>query len=124
MIRDVQIDPARSASSAQELAGEGALAIAGLSLTSTHMPVYNAMAKVNVPVVTGFPANVGGVLPPKARSGVYGVGFAFELTGWEGGKMARQVAPDGKSFVCTVIESPGGFIACDAGIAGANAADR
>src|SRR3546814_6661193 len=72
MIRDVQIDPARSASSAQELAGAGALAIAGLSLTSTHMPVYKAMAKVNVPVVTGFPANVGVVMPPKARYGEIG----------------------------------------------------
>ena len=75
MVRDVQIDPARSAASAQELADQGALAILGLSLTSTHMPVYNAMQKANVPVVTGFPANVGVVLPPNAREGVYGVGL-------------------------------------------------
>src|SRR3546814_7202857 len=71
---------------------------------------------------SGFPANVGVVLPPKARSGVYGVGLAFEITGWVGGKMARQVAPDGKSFACTVFESPGGFIACDAAIAAAKEA--
>src|SRR3546814_814526 len=42
MIRDVQIDPARSASSAQELAGEGALAIAGLSLTDRKSPRLNS----------------------------------------------------------------------------------
>src|SRR3546814_5513029 len=44
------------------------------------------------------------------------------MTGWVGGKMARQVAPDGKSFACTVFESPGGFIACDASIAAAKEA--
>lgn len=122
MVRDVQIDPARSTSSAQELAGKGALAIVGLSLTSTHMPVYNAMSRVKVPVVTGFPANVGVVLPPDARDGVYGVGLAFEITGWVGGQLARKVAPKGKSFVCTVFESPGGFVACDAAIAAAKEA--
>src|SRR3546814_17977361 len=36
--------------------------------------------------------------------------------------MALQVAPDGKSFACTVFESPGGFIACDAAIAAAKEA--
>lgn len=121
-VRDVQIDPARSASSAQELAAGGALAIAGLSLTNTHMPVYNAMARAGVPVVTGFPANVGVILPPEPRSGVYGVGLAFEITGWAGGKLARAVAPEGKSFICTVFESPGGFVACDSAIAGAKEA--
>ena len=110
MVRDVQIDPARSAASAQELADQGALAILGLSLTSTHMPVYNAMQKAKVPVVTGFPANVGVVLPPNAREGVYGVGLAFEITGYVGGELARKVSPKGTTFVCTVFESPGGFI--------------
>ena len=122
MVRDVQIDPARSAASAQELADQGALAILGLSLTSTHMPVYNAMQKANVPVVTGFPANVGVVLPPNAREGVYGVGLAFEITGYVGGELARKVSPKGTTFVCTVFESPGGFIACDAAIEAAKKA--
>jgi len=121
MVRDVQIDPARSTASAQELADQGALAILGLSLTSTHMPVYNAMAKAKVPVVTGFPANVGVVLPP-AREGVYGVGLAFEITGWIGGELARKVDPKGSTFVCTVFESPGGFVACDAAIEAAKKA--
>jgi len=121
MVRDVQIDPARAVSSAQELVDRGALAIVGLSLTSTHMPVYNAMGRAKVPVVTGFPANVGVVLPP-ARDGVYGVGLAFEITGWVGGEMARKMAPQGKSFACTVFESPGGFIACDAAMAAAKKA--
>lgn len=122
MVRDVQIDPARSAASAQELADKGALAIAGLSLTSTHMPVYGAMSRANVPVVTGFPANVGVVLPPTAREGVYGVGLAFEITGWVGGELARKVEPNGRTFVCTVFESPGGFIACDAAMEAAKKA--
>src|SRR3546814_15593581 len=106
MIRDVQIDPARSASSAQELAGEGALAIAGLSLTSTHMPVYNAMAKVNVPVVTGFPAHVGVVLPPKARSGVYGAGLAFEIPDWVGGHMDTPFHPSVTYLTCPCYHTP------------------
>lgn len=122
MIRDVQIDPSRSAAAAQELADRDALAILGLSLTSTHMPVYNAMAKANVPVVTGFPANVGVVLPPSARAGVYGVGLAFEITGYVGGELARKVSPEGKTFACTVFESPGGFVACDAAIQAAQKA--
>src|SRR3546814_12022280 len=49
MLRDVQIDPARSASSAQELAGAGALALAGLTTTSTHLPYYNVMPKEKAP---------------------------------------------------------------------------
>src|SRR3546814_15522466 len=48
MIRDVQIDPARSASLPPELAGEGALPSPGLSPTTTPIPVYNATAKENV----------------------------------------------------------------------------
>jgi len=122
MVRDVQIDPARSAAAAQELADKGALAVLGLSLTSTHMPVYNAMAKAAVPVVTGFPANVGVVLPPNPRAGVYGVGLAFEITGYVGGELARKVSPNGSTFACTVFESPGGFVACDAAIQAARKA--
>ena len=122
MVRDVQADPARAVSAAQELVDKGAIAIAGLPLTSTHMPVYNAMGKAKVPVVTGFPANVGVILPPTPREGVYGVGLAFEITGWVGGELARTVDPAGKSFACTVFESPGGFVACDAAIAAAKEA--
>jgi branched-chain amino acid transport system substrate-binding protein len=122
MVRDVQIDPARAVSNANELVDNGALAIVGLSLTSTHMPVYNAMERAKVPVITGFPANLGVVLPPKPRDLVYGVGLAFEITGWVGGELARKVDPAGKSFVCTVFESPGGIIACDAAMAAAKEA--
>jgi branched-chain amino acid transport system substrate-binding protein len=122
MVRDVQVDPQRSASAAQELVSNGAIAIAGLTLTSTHMAVYAALNRSDVPVVAGYPANVGVVLPPKARARAYGVGLAFELTGEMGGMLARQASPKGKSFVCTVFESPGGFVACDSAIAGAKAA--
>lgn len=113
LVRDVQADPARSASAATELAGQGAIVIAGLTMTNTHLPVYTAAARVGVPVLTGFPANVGaGVTLPPARKGVFGVGLAFELTGEVGGDLARRVSPEGKTFVCAVFETPGGFVAC------------
>ncbi len=121
-VRDVQIDPGKSASSAQELASNGAIAIAGLSLSSTHMPVYNAMARLKVPVITGFPVNLSVILPPKPKAGVYGVGAVVEILGSVAGKMARQMSPEGKRFACTVFESPGGIIACDHAVAAAKAA--
>jgi branched-chain amino acid transport system substrate-binding protein len=122
LVRDVQVDPQRSASAAQELVSNGVIAIAGLTLTNTHMAVYAAMNKTDVPVIAGYPANVGVILPPKARARAYGVGLAFEMTGEIGGLLARNASPKGKSFVCTVFESPGGFVACDSAIAGAKAA--
>ncbi len=121
MVRDVQVDPARAAASAQELSDEGVLAIVGLPLTSTHMPVYNAMGRAKVPVVTGYPANLGVVLPP-AREGVYGIGLAFEISSWLAGEIARKIAPNGKTFACSVFESAGGFVACDAAMAAAKQA--
>jgi len=121
MVRDVQVDPQRSASAAQDLVSSGAIAIVGLSLTSTHMAVYAALNRSDVPVVAGYPANVGVVLPPTPRSRAYGVGLAFELTGEVGGLLARKVNPNGKSFACIVFESPGGIVGCDASIAGAKA---
>lgn len=121
IVRDVQVDPQRAASSAQELVSNGAIAIAGLSLTNTHMAVYAALGRSNVPVVAGYPANVGVVLPPKPRARAYGVGLAFELTGEVGGLLARKASPNGKSFACVVFESPGGIVGCDAAIAGAKA---
>lgn len=122
LVRDVQVDPQRSASAAQELVSNDVIAIAGLTLTNTHMAVYAAMSKTDVPVIAGYPANVGVILPPKARARAYGVGLAFEMTGEIGGLLAREASPKGKSFVCTVFESPGGFVACDSAIAGAKAA--
>lgn len=121
LVRDVQVDPQRSATAAQELISDGAIAIAGLSLTSTHMAVYAATARRQVPVLAGFPANVGAILPP-AKDYFYGVGLAFEVAGEVGGQLARQAAPEGKTFVCTVFESSGGFVACDGAIAAAKAA--
>jgi len=120
--RDVQIDPQRAVLAAQELYADDVIALAGLSLTSTHMPVYAAMRRQNLPIVAGFPANVGVLLPPDAATGFYGVGLAFELAGEVGGQMAREAAPEAKSFVCVVFESPGGFVACESAMAGARAA--
>ncbi|MBX3598864.1 MAG: ABC transporter substrate-binding protein [Rhizobiaceae bacterium] len=120
--RDVQIDPQRSVLAAQELIAEGAISLAGLTLTSTHMPVYTAVSRQNVPIVAGFPANVGAILPPKASKGFYGVGLAFEITGEVGGQLAKTAVPDGKKFLCAVFESPGGFVACESAMAGALAA--
>ncbi len=120
-VRDVQIDPARSVSGAQELANQGAIAIAGLSLTSTHIPVFNAMGRLGVPVVAGFPANFNVVLPPAPRKGVYGIGLVFDLTGEAGGELARKAAPQGKTFVCTGFESPGIVLSCDHAVKAAKA---
>lgn len=117
--RDVQIDPQRSVLAAQELISEGVISLAGLSFSNTHMPVYAALSKQNVPIVAGFPANVGAILPPNAARGFFGVGLAFEIAGEVGGMLARQAAPQGKSFICATLESPGGFVACESAIAGA-----
>ncbi|MBN9427700.1 MAG: ABC transporter substrate-binding protein [Burkholderiales bacterium] len=121
LVRDVQMDSTRAVSSAQELVSNDVLAVLGLSLTSTHMPVYNALSRTRVPVVTGFPANLSVILPPNARRAVYGVGLVFDITGWAGGELARKVAPTGRSFLCTGFESPGVVVGCDAAMAAAKA---
>lgn len=110
-IRDVQLDTQRAVVTAQQLVQEGAVAIIGLPLSSTQMGIYQAMAKSQTPVVAGYPSNIRVIAPP-AMKNAFGIGVMFDIMGWIGGDLVRDVAPKGKSMVCTTFESPGGLVSC------------
>lgn len=117
-VRDVQLDTQRAMVTSQQLVDEGAIAIIGLPLSSTQMGIYKSMAQKDIPVVAGYPSNIRVVAPP-AMDNAFGIGVLFDLMGWVGGDMARDVAPDGDSLVCTTFESPGGIVSCKGAEAGA-----
>jgi branched-chain amino acid transport system substrate-binding protein len=119
-VRDTGIDTARAVATAQELAASGAIAIIGLPLSTVQAGVYAAMQRDSIPVVAGYPSNIGLVLP-LARPNAYGSGIVFDLAGYIGGELAREAAPKGKTFVCTSFESPGGIVSCKGATAAAKA---
>lgn len=119
-VRDTGIDTARAVATAQELAANGAVAIIGLPLSTVQAGVYAAMERSGVPVVAGYPSNIGLVLPP-AKPNAFATGVVFDLAGWIGGEATRDAAPKGKTMVCTSFESPGGIVSCKGGVAAAKA---
>lgn len=110
-VRDVGLDTARAVATAQDLANQGALAILGLPLSTVQLGVNTAMLRSEVPVIAGYPSNINIILPP-AQSNAFGTGLVFDIAGWAGGELARVASPNGKSFVCTTLEGPGGIQAC------------
>lgn len=117
-VRDTGIDTARAVATAQELVAGGSIAIIGLPLSTVQAGVYAAMERDHVPVVAGYPSNIGLVLPP-AKPNAYATGIVFDLAGYIGGELARDAAPKGKTFVCTSFESPGGIVSCKGAVAAA-----
>jgi branched-chain amino acid transport system substrate-binding protein len=117
-IRDTGIDTARAVATAQELIANGSVAIIGLPLSTVQAGVYAAMERDGVPVVAGYPSNIGLVLPP-AKLNAFATGIVFDLAGYIGGELARDVAPKGKTMICTSFESPGGIVSCKGAVASA-----
>lgn len=117
-VRDTGIDTARAIATAEELAANNAIAIIGLPLSTVQAGVYAAMERAGVPVVAGYPSNIGVVLPP-AKPNAFAIGVVFDLAGWIGGDLSRRVSPNGKSLVCVTFESPGGIVSCKGGLAAA-----
>jgi len=119
-VRDTGIDTARAVATAQEMIAAGAIAIIGLPLSTVQAGVYAAMERNSVPVVAGYPSNIGLVLPP-AKPNAFATGIVFDLAGYIGGEVARDATPNGKRFVCTSFESPGGIVSCKGAMAAAKA---
>lgn len=119
-VRDTGIDTARAVATAQELTANGAIAVIGLPLSTVQAGVYAAMERANIPVVAGYPSNIGLVLPP-AKPNAFATGIVFDLAGYIGGEFARDASPNGKTMVCTSFESPGGIVSCKGAVAAAKA---
>jgi branched-chain amino acid transport system substrate-binding protein len=111
-VRDDALNADKAVSAAVELGRqENVSGIFGLSLSSTHEPVYAAMRRAKVPVMTGF-SGTASALPP-AQPYAYSAGTIFEIAGQAAGEFTEQLA-DGGTFVCVTFESVGGIAACDA----------
>lgn len=111
-VRDDGLNADRAVSAAVELARSIRVSgIFGLSLSSTHEPVYAAMRRAEVPVVTGF-SGIASALPP-AQPFAYSAGTIFEVAGQAAGEFTKRLGEGGK-LVCVTFESVGGIAACDA----------
>ena len=84
---------------------DGVLAIYGLSVSSTHSPMYTEMRKVGVPVVASF-SGVIDALPP-AKPYYYSLGAIFEVSGEAHAALVKSVVPKGK-VVGLTIDTVGG----------------
>lgn len=107
LIEDDRLNAARAVAMAKKLTTENnVVGIFGLSLSSTHGPVYEEMRKAGVPVVTGF-SGIADALPP-ARDFSYSAGVVFEVAGEAGGELLPRIAKPGAMVVGMTIDSVGG----------------
>ncbi len=107
IIEDDRLNPARAVAMAKKLATENnVLAIFGLSLSSTHGPVYEEMRKAGVPVVTGF-SGIADALPP-AKDFAYSAGVVFEVSGEVAGELLPRIIKPGAMVVGMTIDTVGG----------------
>ena len=107
LIEDDRLNPARAVALAKKLVTENnALGIFGLSLSSTHGPVYEEMRKAGVPVVTGFSGIADALAPAKPFS--YSAGVVFEVSGEVSGELTPRIAKSGAMVVGMTIDSVGG----------------
>lgn len=112
VVRDDELNAERAVSAAVDLVtNRDVIGIFGLSLSSTHQPVYEAMEQEQVPVVTGF-SGIGAALPP-AQDYAFSAGTIFEVAGEVAGEFTQTIVPDGGTLVCVTFESVGGIAACD-----------
>lgn len=112
LVRDDELNAEIAVAATIELVTrENVIGIFGLSLSSTHQPVYEAMQAEQVPVVTGF-SGIASALPP-AQDYAFSAGTIFEVAGEAAGQFTPTIVPDGGTLVCVTFESVGGIAACD-----------
>lgn len=106
MIEDDRTSAARTVALAKKVVDDGAIAIFGLSSSSTHLPTYEEMGKLKIPVVTGF-SGVQATLPP-AKPYAYSAGTVFEVSGEVAGEILPAVVPKGSRVVGITVDTVGG----------------
>jgi branched-chain amino acid transport system substrate-binding protein len=120
-VRDDGLDATRAASHTLELATSvGVNSIWGMSVTRTHLAVYQAAARNSIPAVAMF-SGIKEVLPPKPLPYAYSAGHVFEVAGEISGKLAAKVTGGKGTMICNSIEAPGGVAACQFAEGGAAA---
>lgn len=112
VVRDDESTGDRSVSGAIELVTrEDAIAIFGLSLSSTHQAVFDALEEEQVPVITGF-SGVDSTLPSEPATLGFTAGNVAGVVGTVGGEFISEVADEG-TVVCTTIDTVGGVQGCE-----------
>jgi branched-chain amino acid transport system substrate-binding protein len=112
VLRDDQLDATRAASIALELAtSERVNSIWGMSMTRTHIPVYQMAQRNRVPAIAMF-SGIKEILPPKPLPFAYSAGHVFEVAGEVSGKLAAQIMKGKGKAICNSIEAPGGVAVC------------
>ncbi|MFK3664138.1 ABC transporter substrate-binding protein [Ochrobactrum teleogrylli] len=111
-LKDVQSDTQKSVNAVHELASAGVSGIAGLAVSSTHVATYAAAEQYGLSVVAGFPPNFPIVLEPAVKH-VFGAGDVFTVSNQITGKIARNIAPEGKRLACVSFEAPGSILSCE-----------
>jgi branched-chain amino acid transport system substrate-binding protein len=111
-VRDDNLDATKAASATLELAtSEGVNSIWGMSVTRTHLAVYQMAARNKVPAVAMF-SGIKEVLPPHPLPYAYSAGHVFEVAGEVSGKLAAKLMNGKGKMICNSIEAPGGVAAC------------
>ncbi|MEP7031193.1 MAG: ABC transporter substrate-binding protein [Pseudolabrys sp.] len=111
-VRDDGLDATRAASHVLELATSvGVNSIWGMSVTRTHLAVYQTAARNSIPAVAMF-SGIKEVLPPNPLPFAYSAGHVFEVAGEISGKLAAKMAGGKGMAICSSIEAPGGVAAC------------
>ena len=111
-VRDDRLDATRAASHALELAtSEKVNSIWGMSVTRTHLAVYQAAARNRIPAIAMF-SGIKEVLPPKPLPFAYSAGHVFEIAGLISGRLAAKMVGGKGRMICNSIEAPGGVAAC------------
>ncbi len=118
ILKDVQSDTQKSVNAVHELKAANVSGIAGIAVSSTHVPTYAAAEKVGLPVVVGFPPNLPVVLEPAAKH-VFGAGQVFNVTNTITGKIARNLSKTARRFACVAFEAPASIISCETSLASA-----
>ncbi len=111
-VRDDGLDATRAASNAVELAtSEGVNSIWGMSVSRTHLAVYQTAARNSIPAIAMF-SGIKEILPPNPLPFAYSAGHVFEIAGEVSGKLAAKMANGKGKMICNSIEAPGGVAAC------------
>jgi ABC-type branched-subunit amino acid transport system substrate-binding protein len=111
-VRDDGLDATKAASHTLELAtSEGVNSVWGMSVTRTHLAVYQTAARNQIPAIAMF-SGIKEVLPPSPLPFAYSAGHVFEVAGEVSGKLAAKMLNGKGKMICNSIEAPGGVAAC------------
>lgn len=111
-VRDDALDATRASTMALELiTSEGVNSIWGMSISRTHLAVYQTAARHRVPAIASF-SGIKEILPPQPLPYAYSAGNVFEVAGEVSGKIATQMSKGKGKVICNSIDSPGGVAAC------------